>query len=178
MPEPYWFGVYKLICLFCLFFELWDNVFLPGLMFFILKRYKTAENHAFLGQFLRATERLTKVLSSVQFSSVSQSCPTLCGPMNCSTPGLPVHHLSPVGICKRHTCSHLKHLPAIWVYCMGCEPQIDHVPPFHNNTQAVALPKSTSKSKFQVFFKVKCHTYCIYMPLNHVTCVKLCHPFY
>ena len=27
-----------------------------------------------------------------QFSSVVQSCPTLCDPMNCSTPGLPVHH--------------------------------------------------------------------------------------
>ena len=31
---------------------------------------------------------------SVQFSSVTQSCPTLCNPMNCSTPGFPVlHHL-------------------------------------------------------------------------------------
>jgi len=29
---------------------------------------------------------------SVQFSSVAQSCPTLCNPMNRSTPGLPVHH--------------------------------------------------------------------------------------
>ena len=29
---------------------------------------------------------------SVQFSSVAQSCLTLCDPMNCSTPGLPVHH--------------------------------------------------------------------------------------
>ena len=28
----------------------------------------------------------------VQFSSVTQSCPILCNPMNCSTPGLPVHH--------------------------------------------------------------------------------------
>ena len=28
---------------------------------------------------------------SVQFSSVAQSCPTLCNPMNHSTPGLPVH---------------------------------------------------------------------------------------
>ena len=28
----------------------------------------------------------------VQFSSVAQSCPTLCNPMNRSTPGLPVHH--------------------------------------------------------------------------------------
>ena len=26
------------------------------------------------------------------FSSVAQLCPTLCDPMNCSTPGLPVHH--------------------------------------------------------------------------------------
>ena len=31
----------------------------------------------------------------VQFSSVTQSCPTLCNPMNCSTPGLPVHHQLP-----------------------------------------------------------------------------------
>ena len=30
--------------------------------------------------------------SSVQFSSVAQSCPTLCDPMKCSTPGFPVHH--------------------------------------------------------------------------------------
>ena len=32
---------------------------------------------------------------SVQFSSVTQSCMTLCHPMNCSTPGLPVHHQLP-----------------------------------------------------------------------------------
>ena len=30
--------------------------------------------------------------SSVQFSSVTQSCPTLCDPMDYSPPGLPVHH--------------------------------------------------------------------------------------
>ena len=30
-----------------------------------------------------------------QFSSVAQSCPTLCDPMNCSTPDLPVHHQLP-----------------------------------------------------------------------------------
>ena len=29
---------------------------------------------------------------SVQFNPVAQSCPTLCDPMDCSTPGLPVHH--------------------------------------------------------------------------------------
>ena len=32
---------------------------------------------------------------SVQFSSVTQSCPTLCDSMNCSTPGFPVHHQLP-----------------------------------------------------------------------------------
>ena len=32
---------------------------------------------------------------SVQFSSVSQSCPTLCDPKNCSMPGFPVHHQLP-----------------------------------------------------------------------------------
>ena len=32
---------------------------------------------------------------SVQFSSVTQPCPTLCYLMNHSTPGLPVHHQLP-----------------------------------------------------------------------------------
>ena len=35
------------------------------------------------------------LILSVQFSSVSQSCPTLCDPMDCSTPGIPVHHQLP-----------------------------------------------------------------------------------
>ena len=33
--------------------------------------------------------------SQAQFSSVTQSCPTLCDPMDHSTPGLPVHHQLP-----------------------------------------------------------------------------------
>ena len=32
---------------------------------------------------------------SFQFSSAAQSCPTLCNPMDCSTPGFPVHHELP-----------------------------------------------------------------------------------
>ena len=35
------------------------------------------------------------IISSVQFSSVAQSCQTLCDPMNHSMPGLPVHHQLP-----------------------------------------------------------------------------------
>ena len=32
---------------------------------------------------------------SVQFTLVAQSCPTLCDPIDCSTPGLPIHHQLP-----------------------------------------------------------------------------------
>ena len=39
---------------------------------------------------------------SVQFSSVAQSCPTLYDPMNCSTPGLPIHHQLP-GFSQTHS---------------------------------------------------------------------------
>ena len=35
------------------------------------------------------------MLDPCQFSSVAQSCLTLCDPMNCSMPGLPVHHQLP-----------------------------------------------------------------------------------
>ena len=42
-----------------------------------------------------AAKRQTHVGPSVQFSSVAQSCPTPCNPMNRSTPGLPVHHQLP-----------------------------------------------------------------------------------
>ena len=40
-------------------------------------------------------EKLVTAEKNVQFSSVSQSCLTLCDPVNCSTPGLPVHHQFP-----------------------------------------------------------------------------------
>ena len=38
----------------------------------------------------------------IQFSSVAQSCLTLCDPMNCSTPGLPVHHQLPPEFTQTH----------------------------------------------------------------------------
>ena len=37
------------------------------------------------------------------FSSIAQSCLTLCNPMNCSTPGLPVHH-QPPEFTQTHVC--------------------------------------------------------------------------
>ena len=52
------------------------------------------------GQLLSAhsvpgTDLKSYIFSSVQFSSVVQSCPTFCDPMNRSSPGLPVHHRLP-----------------------------------------------------------------------------------
>ena len=39
--------------------------------------------------------KLKEIKESVQFSSVTQLCPTLCNPMDCSTLGFPVHHQLP-----------------------------------------------------------------------------------
>ena len=36
-----------------------------------------------------------RIRYSIQFTSVTQLCLTLCDPMDCSTPGLPVHHQFP-----------------------------------------------------------------------------------
>ena len=44
-----------------------------------------------------------KLINLIQFSSVAQSCPTLCDPMNSSTPGLPVHHQLPE-LCYPNSC--------------------------------------------------------------------------
>ena len=52
-------------------------------------------NHLILCHPLLLPPSIFPSLSSVQFSSVAQSCPTLCNPMNRSTPGLPVHHQLP-----------------------------------------------------------------------------------
>ena len=42
-----------------------------------------------------STEIIVTLLISYQFSSVAQSCLGLCNPMDCSTPGFPVHHQLP-----------------------------------------------------------------------------------
>ena len=49
------------------------------------------KNHTELKNIITEVENTV----SVQFTSVTQSCPTLCDPMNHSMPGLPVHHQIP-----------------------------------------------------------------------------------
>ena len=67
-----------------------ENVFLPVLLRNIdfKKKYKS-----FL--FICLSSSSIIFFSSVQFSSASQSYPSLCDPMNRSTPGLPVRHQLP-----------------------------------------------------------------------------------
>ena len=48
-----------------------------------------------IGRWILTTETPGKSPVLIQFSSVAQLCLTLCEPMNCSTPGLPVHHQLP-----------------------------------------------------------------------------------
>ena len=77
-------------------------------------------------------------ISSVQFSSVAQSCPTLCHPMNRSTPGLPVHHQLPEFI--QTQC------PSTW----WCHPATSSsVVPFSSCSQS--LPASESFPMSQLF---------------------------
>ena len=59
----------------------------------VISRRSLVSYTLYIYPFLKATH--TNVLFlyiSIQFSSVAQLCPTLCDPMDCSTPGLPVHH--------------------------------------------------------------------------------------
>ena len=58
-------------------------------------------NSGFLGVYAQQWD--CWVISSVQFSSVTQSCPTLCDPMNHSTPGLLVHCRSPAPAARDST---------------------------------------------------------------------------
>ena len=54
--------------------------------------FHTLYSSIFCRSFVHKSYMLGSPGGSVQFSSDSQSCPTLCDPMDCRTAGLPVHH--------------------------------------------------------------------------------------
>ena len=72
--------------------------------------------------------------SSVQFSSVAQLCPTLCDPMNRSTPGLPVHHHLP-----EFTQTHVHRVSDA---LQPSHPLPSPSPPAHNPSQHQSFPMS------------------------------------
>ena len=78
-----------------------------------------------------------KLHVSVQFSLVAQSCPTLCDPMNRSTPGLPVHH-------------HLPEFTQTHVHRVGDAIQPSH-PLSSPSPPAPILPASESFQMSQLF---------------------------
>ena len=63
---------------------------------FIFEGSKTTADGAYSHEIKRRLLLGRKVMTNlVQSSSVAQLCPTICNPMNCSTPGLPGHHQLP-----------------------------------------------------------------------------------
>ena len=81
---------------------------------------------------------------SVQFSLVAQSCPTLCDPMNCLTPGLPVHHQLP-----EFTQTHI-HRVSLYISSRWCHPAISSsAVPFSSYPQS--LPASEFFPVSQLF---------------------------
>ena len=65
-----------------------------GVVFSMKTHLHLYKNPVLFYQFSRS-QHLTLHCKSVQFSSITQSCPTLHNPMNCSMPNLPVHHQLP-----------------------------------------------------------------------------------
>ena len=88
--------LYNLLCL------IFIIICKAGISSYILKTKQTLDRKGvwgrgatcicLAGSLCCSPETITTLLTAYQFSSVAQSCPTLCDPMNCSTPGLPVHH--------------------------------------------------------------------------------------
>ena len=92
---------------------------------------------------LRVNIKKTKIMasgpfSSVQFSSVTQSCRTLCDPMNCSMPGLPVHHQLPE--------STQTHVHRVGDAIQPSHPLSSHYSPAPNPSQHQSLFKWVSSS--------------------------------
>ena len=80
------------------------------------------------------------------FSSVAQSCPTLCIPMNCSTPGLPVHHQLPeFTVTHIHRVSDASHL-------ILCRPLL-HLPPIPPSIR-VFSNESTLRMRWPNYFSI------------------------
>ena len=61
----------------------------------VLSECASAKWRAGEKQMVQTNQKLCSNVDLVRFSSVAQSCLTLCDPMNLSTPGLPVHHQLP-----------------------------------------------------------------------------------
>ena len=80
----------------------------------------------------------SKACLGVRFSSVTQSCPTLCYPMDCSTPGFPIRHWLP-------------ELAQTHVHRIGDAIQPSHPPLSHFSSCLQSFPASGSFQMSQFF---------------------------
>ena len=104
---------------------------------FLLRQY-----HSLIYSCIQMQTYFLYLFSLVQFSSITQSCLTLCDPMDCSTPGLPVHHQLPE-ITQAHVC---------WVSdpIQPSHPLSSPSPPAFNLSQHQSLFKWVTSSSGQV----------------------------
>ena len=122
---------------------------------------------------------LKPLTASVLFSSVPQSCLTLCDPMNCSTPGFPVHHqLSELTqthvhwVCDAIQPSHPLSSPSLPAF------NLSHIRVFPNESvHCIRWPKLWSmQSKWSLYFAPWKESYdkprqCIKKQKHHFRCV-------
>ena len=90
---------------------------------------------------------------TVQFSSVAQSCVTLCDPMNCSTPGLPLHHQLP-----EFTQTHVHRVSDA---IQPSHPLSSPSPPAPNPSQHQGLFQAVNSSPEVAKVLEFCHFYCL-----------------
>ena len=107
-------------------------------------QYSCLENPRDRGAWLATVHGVAKSLTQLkqlsmhQFSSVTQSCLTLWNPMNCSTPGIPVHHQLP-GFTETH------------VHWVGDAIQPSHPLSFPFSSHLQSFPASGSFPMSQLF---------------------------
>ena len=70
-----------------------DRVYLLNISWTLKKNLYSAVVWGVIATYIKLVDNIVQVF--YQFSSVTQLCPTLCDPMNCSMPGLSVHHQLP-----------------------------------------------------------------------------------
>ena len=80
---------------FCLLLFLLKHFWNPSFPSTLMNMVKTAAHPCWTKFQVCHHTQLSPLFLSVQFSSIAQSCPTLCDPTNRSTPGLPVQHQLP-----------------------------------------------------------------------------------
>ena len=78
------YHVYRLCCV----LRLWNQHVFPAFSLSGRLRIRPTPSSTVKSR----NQMLASFIQKLQFSSVAQSCPTLCNPMDCITPGLPIHH--------------------------------------------------------------------------------------